>query len=892
MDAVSENAHLTAFLGSKQMTMPSERTDKRALQSRDVNLPVYQSHHGAKNAPTRPGVDTPPPSSPILASVDRSNRGQRSSSVTAFLSSSPGRAGDSPSPDELHDAALQPLPGSSPVKPTRARSSFGPSHAVITFKERKDPHAGLQEIEGGKDVNGVSHVLFGSYTHALMLGRSKPTGLPHAAALAEESQETNTPPVQNESGIGAKPIQHVPLPNTARHVSRRHAIVEWVPFSLIPGVSDDQPSRLASGAFVVRILGQNGLIIEGKRRREGHVFRLVPGKSVIDFFGVKTKFELHPEVHIPQSIQTLNEDIHRAKRARTSGAGQDGSSPAKGQKLHRSASLHTLGASASQDAVSQLLQESKPTRSAFVRKPSGPGGSVLPPSPPTSSPPPFGADHQSLRSSPDPREGEYKVSEPTSPSLGRSRTQNQLLPGLKVSRPTVAGRTDDDVTGHAQSQRLRALMADTDDGQSDADGDSMRPTKTARADDASSKKEAHGLTEASSDAESDLTPTSSPVLEPLRPSAANTERAQPTKTKSRSLKPTNSQIMMPPPKLPASAVQPKKSQGTPAADVNNAGAGSESLRISLRDQARACVAQIAPTYDLEGLLAGAIVFHRTATISASEAVRSVLSSNQGLMRGEVGTLKHATHEGKTPALKQGQVIPGWGAHDLLVKSAGLSASSAAERWSSMARRAWTERLEMVLQSKRMFGQIQRAGKDASGNSLECWYYYDKEGDEDLERAANLGALVKPIRGALKTHKPIFWKKSRSAEEDASAANMMTMAAAATSLSSSISSASPTASKDAWDLGDSQIGPAIVTTPLPAFTASSAAASVRSPSGSPCASPRLKIDERRIWEETQPEEREKTWDRVGDQDWTARSSSPSLSHLGGGSAGSTGKRKRK
>ena len=65
------------------------------------------------------------------------------------------------------------------------------------------------------------------------------------------------------------------------------------------------------------------------------------------------------------------------------------------------------------------------------------------------------------------------------------------------------------------------------------------------------------------------------------------------------------------------------------------------------DTARSLVARLAPTYDLAGLLAGAIVFHRTATISASEAVRSVLASNPSMLRGEAGACSVAYSPSKS-----------------------------------------------------------------------------------------------------------------------------------------------------------------------------------------------------------------------------------------------------
>lgn len=81
------------------------------------------------------------------------------------------------------------------------------------------------------------------------------------------------------------------------------------------------------------------------------------------------------------------------------------------------------------------------------------------------------------------------------------------------------------------------------------------------------------------------------------------------------------------------------------------------------------------------------------------------------------------------------------------------------RWAAAARRAWHSHLEAVLTSGPMFGEIQRPGKDRSGNPLESWFHYDKENDPDKERAMNLGAFAKPMRNAVRSQKPIFWKRS-------------------------------------------------------------------------------------------------------------------------------------
>lgn len=828
----------------------------KPLQPRDLNSSKMAALSSLKPSTA---FDTPPPSSPTSAS--ERGRDNRASSVTAPYSSSPFRpaAGDLSSP----------APGSSPIKARQSRVSFGSSHAADRLG-LSDPYAGLEELPVSEGAEGdVTHVLYASYTHALMLGRCKPTGEAHASSATASQEDDSIAPAQ---GVGAKPTQHVALPNSARHVSRRHAIVEWLPFSPLVRAADASAAakRLPSGGFVVRILGQNGLIVEGKRRREGHVLRLQPGKTIIDFFGVKARFEVREEAQKPLSLvesQATKERTATSKRkARASMPQRNGSSPSKND-LRRVASSSALRAG-SQEDVSQMLTPQLVKKSTLGRD------SQYPLSPPSSSPPPLDsyvpsqpldvADAASVESHSDDAEGEADdddgAEEPMSPTLGRSR----------FARGSLGSRQQEEVESEEE-----------------------RPSKITKLIPGSSGLAAsQGAVDMVSDAESELTPSPSPSRS-ATPSTTARDMGPPTSLPApratRPLALTNSQIRMPPPKLPASATL----NAAATKDSN------EGLRSELRELARKCVAALAPTYDLEGLLAGAIVFHRTATISASEAVRSVLSCTQGLMRGEVGSLApNPACISPFQQLEHGKIVPGWGGEDLLVGRAGLSTTAAADRWSSIARRAWTEQLETVLQSKRMFGQIQRAGKDASGNSLEHWYYYDKEGDDDAERAANLGALAKPIRGALKTHKPIFWKKSaypRSAEEEGGSSNNSnnngsnSLAAAASSSAQGV--ARGTVVYKDGTMTESQIGPALAPAP--------SAASIhlkreRDPStlspglgaaGVLAAGRKgekvLKIDENRIWEETQPEEREKTWDPIGDMDWE-----------GAASSGGAGKRKRR
>ncbi|CAO1620299.1 unnamed protein product [Parajaminaea phylloscopi] len=880
MDVDAENRAPSAWpfkpSGNKTVASDMMSHTREPLCKQDLNI------SSVKGVATREAWDTPPPSSPTLDGRDAEHRGHRSSSVTAALPSSPpcsseaDLAGDITLPLPEHASHL--LSGS-PVKPSRERSSLGASHTATVLGQADDPSAGLRALTTEETRDGLTHALFGSFTHALMLGRSKPTGQPRPTAQA--SQEASFRAVTDGgSGIGSKPTQYVALPNSARHVSRQHAVVEWLPFSALPKRASTASHASPAGSFVVRILGQNGLIVDGKRRRDGYVLRLEPGKSVIDFFGFPVRFEAQGEAPRSPSVMSVKALEKQAKRARASFPGANGASPSKKKQKDTGVKARkSLGSSASQDAVSQLLKGPEPTHARYVKAATLARDAEIPPSPPSSSPP--GYRHAELakhsRSSPDAIGDNDRELGSASPSLGRSRVRDAMIGGIDLAQPVFAPRGLDSPSRQPQQgldekalqERLQKLMNEGEEsvseGEQDADTGFEAPAKAPTVQTSSHVGPA-------SDAESDLTPPSSPAMSP-QPTGKTSQVFKP-----RTLKPSHSAILMPPPKLPASAIHGSSGTAGPAASSVSQ---PELLRNLLRDQARACVSQLAPTYDLDGLLAGAIVFHRTATISASEAVRSVLASNQGLMRGEVGSVCPA---GST--LARGEVVPGWGAQQLLTERTKLSPLAAAERWSSTARRAWTERLEMVLQSKPMFGRIQRAGKDASGNSLECWYYYDKDGDDDLERAANLGALVKPIRGALKTHKPIFWKKSRSAEEDAASAATMRTTVAAVAGGVQGQHGLLAGKHLHHDLGDSQIGPAILSAPSTLSASKDAATSCEAPAAQ---QPRLSVDERRIWEETQPEEREKTWDRVGDLDWTARSASPQSSS---GPLSGSGKRKRK
>ncbi|KAK6904515.1 hypothetical protein I203_105329 [Kwoniella mangroviensis CBS 8507] len=71
---------------------------------------------------------------------------------------------------------------------------------------------------------------------------------------------------------------------------------------------------------------------------------------------------------------------------------------------------------------------------------------------------------------------------------------------------------------------------------------------------------------------------------------------------------------------------------------------------------------------------------------------------------------------------------------------------------------WSSWVHDALEGNRMFGKVERHGKDASGHPLLPHYYYDPSSDPDTSRASELGALVRPLRTAQRTGgKTIDWR---------------------------------------------------------------------------------------------------------------------------------------
>ncbi|CBQ71909.1 conserved hypothetical protein [Sporisorium reilianum SRZ2] len=872
--AMPGSSPIKAFKGDKAHV--SAKT--RPFAPLDMNLigSKVKAFHDAREL----AGATPPPSSPPASSVFHSS---------PVASTRQQALGLSPVKQQ------RPFPASTtPVRSIileQSQTSLSLAATPGFDQQRGDAQAlGLvPNPERDSDTEAVPNLLFGSKSVSLVIGRSKPSGQPHASCA---STAADIP--ASMQGLGSKTILRVNLPNEARHVSRVHAIVEWIPFVARPAPSHNKPnvssftakgspvaaelaskndadSKRTNGTFIVRIVGQNGLIVDGKRRREGQVLRLTSGKTLIDFFGVQCRFQ-----HSASSSEPQPSPI-KSMQARVQEWTQRVTSPIK-------------------KATPASIDRSQVEAHAATR------------SPPASSPPPM----LGLMSSPSKRAGASKrVSQAdedeeaeaeddiTSSPTPVHRRSGGLVAGPLNIQQVRAGDSDQEAGGNGLGG-----MDDDDDEDDESEDEDYVPADHRASPMAllvTRKPVAAGLAGGDDDDSSSLSDLDSGlVAQQIGDSALATQPATPAATtaspaprgrtttagsneqsRESSARPavadalTESQTRMPPP-APAAAIASVRSAARRSAS-NSPAPSSPMLGSSvqeLQSLARNCVRQLASTYDLPGLLAGAIVFHRTATISASEAVRSVLTTTPGLMKGEAGehSVAFSPSKRKLPGaatLQHGCVVDGWPTN-----------SESNERWASIARKAWREHLEVVLQSSPMFGVIQRAGKDASGNPLECWYYYDKENDPDKERAENLGVFAKPMRKALKGQKPIFWKRSGYAsrqQEDTFETNVP-------DASSDVASSTTSLRKMDTESID------IANAPLPsssigngrkrkAAAAQSQAETQTQTKGAGASSGLVTDDERRreklrakiaksgLWDETQPEEKEApTWDRKGDQDY--------------------------
>ncbi|WRT68848.1 uncharacterized protein IL334_005829 [Kwoniella shivajii] len=73
-------------------------------------------------------------------------------------------------------------------------------------------------------------------------------------------------------------------------------------------------------------------------------------------------------------------------------------------------------------------------------------------------------------------------------------------------------------------------------------------------------------------------------------------------------------------------------------------------------------------------------------------------------------------------------------------------------------KTWFAWVGQALQGNKMFGKVERHGKDSSGHPLLPHYYYNPASDPDSSRAKELGALVRPLRTAQRTGgKTIDWR---------------------------------------------------------------------------------------------------------------------------------------
>ena len=548
-----------------------------------------------------------------------------------------------------------------------------------------------------------------NYHHTFLIGRCKrPESMP--AALRD-----------SRTFVGARPLAMVSLPPSAVHASRLHALIRWVPFTHV-----GDGGQVPVGAFVLRVIGQNGLIIDGRRYQSGHIVRLDATRTWLDFFGMKVCFEMP---HMPGRVVSMRPQttsVSPMKRARASSPGMLADVPSSPSRW---TDWHTDGEGATHHQRSSLPS---PTFSPSVLR--------------------------SQSSSPSPL--------PSSPVMSPSHSH---------SHPHTLPTSCQEVPAYAPAS---ASPAQTAKRHVDQDGTSLLGTTSAHMPECMPKSQEQGPVPASSTAKAVL----------LKEASESEDESQ-------------------------------QEDQAKATCVSRSNQPSKSL-----DTARSLVARLAPTYDLAGLLAGAIVFHRTATISASEAVRSVLASNPSMLRGEAGACAIAYSPSKSRLWTddESSAFPAYGEQ---IKGWFPTSDS---RWSSLTRHAWYERLDEELQRAPMFGVIQRPGKDTRGDPLECWYYYDKDNDPDIERAQNLGAFVKPMRNAVRSQKPIFWKKSEYGRA--------------------------TSHNGAVGADDDKV-------PY----------SPRGSSGSDGESTKRSRKSDRI--DTTLEEPEKTWDRLGDQPWSSTSSRP-------------------
>lgn len=684
-----------------------------------------------------------------------------------------------------------------PIKPVnqplpRARLSFDSNTSLSIQNDRMGLFPTAKTSMPPPNAVNHDHVIYCRKSIALLLGRARAVGQDEEDE-AIQSQETR-------DAVGGIPVIRIALPNTARHVSRDHCIIYHTPFG--------------GSSWAVKILGQNGLIVDGKRHRAGSILRVTSGQTLIDFFGGVRALFLGDGHSTKHSIANKTTKV------------QDGRSPSK--KL-ASARVSLGQRDELCKAAAQVVGGQKnggESRKYIGNVQKRPVGAPL--SPPTSSPAPFDAS-----SSPSLARSVFGKRQSLLPSSSPNNTNDgieednedeeedeEMFNSLRGTSPTLQRRAN-----KSSADDSGVLMCEIDDRQQGINTPIESEDEASQALQATSKQSAAKMHKHTVNLANQSKSSRSPNGTPQR--AGRDSKKVKFNKDSRSGTPTS----------------------TPVATNKTAATLHPARMQAIQTHFRTLVGILAESYDLQGLLAGAIVFHRTATISATEAVRSVLSSNPGLMRGEVGP-----DGGESVKVERGSILSGWTYDNLIGNNLIKTEEADKERVEIWQRKAWRERLEDCLLEGECFGIIQRAGKDASGNPLECWYYYDKEHDPDSQRAANLGAFVKPMRAALKTHKPIFWRKSAygTTSDDVKALQMQE--GQQQQLTASTSNLLGGASESQWGSSGSTLNSALLTSQQPNKNEQKAADNVRQQSV------------KRVWEETQFEENEQTWDKEGDLDF--------------------------
>jgi hypothetical protein len=564
------------------------------------------------------------------------------SSILYLLSAYTGMESPSPFTERqvlVATDASNRLPGLSPTKVAAVKKNALalPIPTIDTDLPQRD-YIGMHAVDAAEeeDIN-YDYTIASHRSIALLLGRAR-----NAAEEEAGTSEASVHPT-----LASTPIRRIALPCSALHVSRDHAIIFHSPFG---------------SAWAVKVLGQNGLIINGKRKKAGVILKLIPFQSTLDFFGVKCLF-----------IGSHEEEF---ESSRLQSAAENGQSP---EKTTQSTSRPVLGMEQVSVATSQPLVSSPLKRKTLgnpLKRPLG-----APPSPPTSSPARFD------NSSP----------------IKRGYTRARLL--VPSSSPVPEAEDSDE----------------TSDDDSEARGSPSLSRRGAKADDSGVAFDIDSADEASQ-----ALRKAAPKLASFQNSDAEMDFvSEHDKEKSSSptpiIKRSERRVKFVSQDHPRLQAKEKANAETPKIAITSSTALPyfQQIQSHLRSQ----VALLAETYDLQGLLAQAIVFHRTATISATEAVRSVLSSTPGLLRGEVGPDRAAPL-----GLQARTTLSGWTFEEIAKMDVACGDELDREKVELWQKKAWREKLEECLMEGDCFGIISRAGKDASGNPLECWYYYDKDGD--------------------------------------------------------------------------------------------------------------------------------------------------------------------